>query len=606
MCGIVGFSGDSQASQIILDTLKRLEYRGYDSAGIATIDGERLSVSRAVGKLVNLDTQLASAPQKGTIGIGHTRWATHGGVTEDNAHPHISGDRVAIVHNGIIENYADIKQRLTDSGCQFASDTDSEVLAHLIAEAEDKGLTLAEILSSVLSQIRGAFAFAALLKSHPDTILVARNASPLAIGMSDNSICVASDAAAMAHLTRSVIYLKDGDYAILRPGDIQIFDATDALANREVITTTASPILVDKGGYRHFMEKEIHEQPDAIANTFSAMMSADGRLTAGLADDMLSTVTNIVILAAGTSSYAGLVGRYWIEELSGVPVSVETASEYRYRNPAIQSGGVALAISQSGESLDTLMALRHAREQGLSTIGVVNVNESSIAREVDYVLPTRAGPEIGVASTKAFTAQLVVLMSLAIVLGRARGRIDDAYAETLKQQMHLLPGAVGAALNVSAQVREVALELKKATSCLFLGRGRLFPLALEAALKLKELSYIHAEGFAAGEMKHGPIALIEDGLPVICLVDNDELAEKTISNLKEAQARGAEIILIANRSISEDIDFATHKIIIDDCPPLLAPVILAVPAQMLAYQTAFEKGTDVDQPRNLAKSVTVE
>ena len=606
MCGIVGYIGRQAASDVILDTLKRLEYRGYDSAGIVTIDNHQFSLRRAVGKLHNLSELLRENPQTGSIGIGHTRWATHGGVTENNAHPHLAHDTVAIVHNGIIENYRQLKSELQAQGCAFASDTDSEVLAHLFAQAHEQGLEAQDALKHVMSKISGAFALAAIFAHEPEMMLVARNASPLAIGLSDDVICVASDAAAMAHLTRRVIYLKDGDIAVLRPDEVSILDKDGQPANREVITTSASPIMVDKGGYRHFMEKEIHEQPDAIANTLSAMLNATGELTAGLDNPDFKIPNHITILAAGTSAYAGEVGRYWIEQLSGIPVAVENASEYRYRHPAQHPGGVAIAISQSGESLDTLMALRYAAEQGMQTIGIVNVDESSIAREVDIVLPTRAGPEIGVASTKAFTAQLVVLLSLAIALGRATDKLPETQITTLTEALHSLPGSVGAAVNQTEQVVRVAQMLKPARSCLFLGRGRLYPLALEAALKLKELSYIHAEGFAAGEMKHGPIALIEDGLPVICLVDNDPLSEKTLSNLKEAQARGANIILIATEQIAADIDFAHATITIADCLDILSPIVLAVPAQLLAYHTACEKGTDVDQPRNLAKSVTVE
>lgn len=606
MCGIVGYIGHDNAADALLASLQRLEYRGYDSSGIASLDGGQLCLTRSVGKLVNLANELLASPQGGSIGVGHTRWATHGGVTQANAHPHIAGDKVAVVHNGIIENYADIKKRLTGQGAQFMSETDSEVLAHLFLEAINKGLTAEQAMPCVLKQIKGAFAMAVLFKGEADKLMVARNASPLAIGLGEGIVCVASDAFAMAHLTRKVIYLKDGDYASLSLDDVKIFNSAGQLVNREMITVSAAPAMIDKGGYRHFMEKEIHEQPEAIAHTIAAMTDADGRLSASLSDDQLGQIKHLVILAAGTSLYAGQIGRYWIESLAGVPVSVETASEYRYRNPVHLPGGTVLAISQSGESLDTLMALRHAADLGLQTIGVVNVPQSTIAREVDLVLPTRAGVEIGVASTKAFTAQLTVLLSLAIALGRVNKRLDDAQVKTYQQQLLSLPGAVGKAITCFAQIIPIAQHLKKATSCLFLGRGCLFPLALEAALKLKELSYIHAEGFAAGEMKHGPIALIEDNVPVICLLDGHELTHKTVSNIKEAEARGAKIILIATKSAAELVDFDDYRIVIDDCEALLAPVLLAIPAQILAYQTAFEKGTDIDQPRNLAKSVTVE
>ncbi|MCH1465365.1 MAG: glutamine--fructose-6-phosphate transaminase (isomerizing) [Alphaproteobacteria bacterium] len=606
MCGIVGYIGEGQAADIILDALKRLEYRGYDSSGIATLEQNALHLTRAVGKLSHLEAALQSKPQAGQIGIGHTRWATHGGVTEANAHPHVAGNKVAIVHNGIIENYAELKTELQAKGHEFSSQTDSEVLAHLFLDALGQGQTGSAAMQAVLAKIKGAFALAVMLQEAPDQLFVARNASPLAIGIEDGLICVASDAMAMAHLTRNVIYLKDGDYAALGVDDVQIYDRDGQRANREVIRTTASPALIDKGGFRHFMEKEIHEQPEAIAHTISAMTAADGALRTGLSEADLSDIQHLVILAAGTSNYAGQIGRYWLEDIAGIPVSVETASEYRYRAPAHLAGGAVIAISQSGESLDTLMALRHAREKGMKVIAIVNVPESSIAREADVILPTRAGPEIGVASTKAFTAQLTVLFALAVDFGRAKARLSAEDVAELQQKLLAVPGAVGAAIASFEQVQPVAQHLKKTPSCLFLGRGRLYPLALEAALKLKELSYIHAEGFAAGEMKHGPIALIEDELPVICLLDEDTLSAKTISNLKEAEARGATIILIATQTIAKQVDFASFKVVIEDCDPLLAPIILAVPAQILAYQTAFEKGTDVDQPRNLAKSVTVE
>ena len=606
MCGIVGYIGEGQAADIILDALKRLEYRGYDSSGIATLEQNALHLTRAVGKLSHLEAALQSKPQAGQIGIGHTRWATHGGVTEANAHPHVAGNKVAIVHNGIIENYAELKTELQAKGHEFSSQTDSEVLAHLFLDALGQGQTGSAAMQAVLAKIKGAFALAVMLQEAPDQLFVARNASPLAIGIEDGLICVASDAMAMAHLTRNVIYLKDGDYAALGVDEVQIFDRDGQRANREVIRTTASPALIDKGGFRHFMEKEIHEQPEAIAHTISAMTAADGALRTGLSEADLSDIQHLVILAAGTSNYAGQIGRYWLEDIAGIPVSVETASEYRYRAPAHLAGGAVIAISQSGESLDTLMALRHAREKGMKVIAIVNVPESSIAREADVILPTRAGPEIGVASTKAFTAQLTVLFALAVDFGRAKARLSAEDVAELQQKLLAVPGAVGAAIASFEQVQPVAQHLKKTPSCLFLGRGRLYPLALEAALKLKELSYIHAEGFAAGEMKHGPIALIEDELPVICLLDEDTLSAKTISNLKEAEARGATIILIATQTIAKQVDFASFKVVIEDCDPLLAPIILAVPAQILAYQTAFEKGTDVDQPRNLAKSVTVE
>ena len=606
MCGIVGYIGQGDGPQILLDALRRLEYRGYDSSGIAALDNGRLSIRRKIGKLQVLADHLAEAPLTGTIGIGHTRWATHGGVTEANAHPHQVSDRVAIVHNGIIENHKELRARLSAAGHIFTSDTDSEVIAHLFVDAFDQGLALAEAMAKVLSEVEGAYALAVMSVDYPDQLIVARNASPLAIGLSDEAVFVASDAVAMAHLTQRVIYLKDGDYAVLGLDGHEVFDADGTPANREIVTVAANPVMVDKAGYRHFMEKEIHEQPEAIAHTLSAMTDEDGHLSAGLSKDMLGDMSSITLLAAGTSFYAGQIGRYWIEKLAGVPVACEVASEYRYRHPVALPGATAIAISQSGESLDTLMAMRHAAEQGMHTIGIVNVAHSTIAREADAIMPTRAGAEIGVASTKAFTAQLTVLLSLAIALAEAKGKLSKEEAAEKHQLMMQLPRAVGQVVGLFDAIRPIAHGLSHARSCLFLGRGTLFPLALEGALKLKELSYIHAEGFASGEMKHGPIALIEDGLPVVSLLCGDELSLKAASNLQEAAARGASIILIGTEAAVSEVDFADRQISIPDCDPLIAPIILAIPAQILAYLTAVEKGTDVDQPRNLAKSVTVE
>ena len=606
MCGIIGYIGTEPAADIVLDALRRLEYRGYDSSGIATIDNGDLYVSRAVGKLKMLSAQLAASPLSGAVGIGHTRWATHGGVTEMNAHPHSAGSNVAIVHNGIIENYADIKARLTAAGVTFLSDTDSEVLAHLFHEAFEAGKAPIDALNHVLSEIKGAFALAAIAKQYPDCLMVARNASPLAVGLSEGLGCIASDAVAMAHLTRRVIYLKDGDRAVIRKGEAEIYDVDQRPVNREIVIVSAAPMLVDKGGYRHFMEKEIHEQPDAISHTLSAMTSESGTITAGLDEGQLAAIQHIVILAAGTSFYAGQIGRYWIEQIAGIPVSVEVASEYRYRSPVTASYTTALLISQSGESLDTMKAMEFARDAGLTTMGVVNVPDSTIAREADIILPTRAGPEIGVASTKAFTAQLTVLLSLAVALGQHRGRLSAVEVDALHSQIMSLPGAVGQAISRFDEMRPVAHRLSRSHSALFLGRGTLYPMACEAALKLKELSYVHAEGFAAGEMKHGPIALIEEGVPVICFVGPHELSEKTISNLREAEARGADVIVVCTDSMKDAVDFAEFTVTVPDCTELMAPLVMAIPAQIMAYLTASEKGTDVDQPRNLAKSVTVE
>ena len=606
MCGIVGYVGNKICQEIILGSLERLEYRGYDSSGIATIYNDQIQLRRTVGKLSELKAKIIKEPVSGTIGIGHIRWATHGGVTEQNAHPHLVNSEVAIVHNGIIENYVELKKELTDKGFLFSSDTDSEVLAHLFANVIGQGLKPVEALKAVLSKIEGAYSFAVLSKSHPGTLMVARNASPLAIGISDDMVIVASDATAMAHLTRQVTYLKDNDYAVITSKRLDIYNGKNEPANREVVKVNVSPILLDKAGFKHYMEKEIHEQPDAISHTISAMTDVNGGISAGLDVQSLAKMKGIVLLAAGTSFYAAQIGRYWIERLAGVPVVCEIASEYHYRNPVASHQTTAIVISQSGESIDSLMAIRHAKNLGLETYGIVNVVDSTISREVDKILPTRAGPEIGVASTKAFTAQLVVLICLAISLGRQNGRLDVDKAVDIHQGLLKIPGAVGKSMTLFDSILPIANQLKNSRSCLFLGRDILFPLACEGALKLKELSYIHAEGFASGEMKHGPIALLEKGLPVVSFVSEDESARKSVSNLKEAEARGGFIIVIGTQNAVNLIDFATEKIIIPGCDPLLTPILSAVPAQILAYLTASEKGTDIDQPRNLAKSVTVE
>lgn len=606
MCGIVGAVGHEQCSEVLLDALKRLEYRGYDSSGIVTINEGAIALKRAVGKLVNLDKALRASPLMGDVGIGHTRWATHGGVSTENAHPHVAAGRVAIVHNGIIENHRTIRSRLEAVGYKFSSDTDSEVLAHLFVEALDAGLDPAAATRQVLAEIDGAYAFAMMSIDHPDMLIVARNASPLALGIGDTACYVGSDAIALSHLTRKVVYLKDHDYALVRADGVSVYQADGTPVNREAVIVSASPGLVDKGGYRHYMEKEIHEQPDAIAHSLAAMTDESGRLTAQMSDDELRAIDGIVMVAAGTSHYASQIARYWIESLAGVPVACEVASEYHYRQPATAPYDTAIAISQSGESLDTMMAMRHAAKSGLKTIGLVNVPDSTIAREADAVLPTRAGPEIGVASTKAFTAQLTVLLCFAVALARAKGQIDTARAEAIHSEIQGLPGLVGKALGLFDSIRPVAHQLSQAKSALYLGRGALYPLALEGALKLKELSYIHAEGFASGEMKHGPIALIEDGLPVVALLAADTVMTKASSNLREASARGGKIILLSEARAVDEVDYASAVVTVPDVDPLLAPILLAIPAQILAYLTAVEKGTDVDQPRNLAKSVTVE
>ncbi len=606
MCGIVGVVGLQDCADTLLDSLKRLEYRGYDSSGIVTQTADGFAMNRAVGKLSALSAMMRETPLAGQSGLGHTRWATHGGVSERNAHPHVAGDRIAIVHNGIIENHVALRDELRAAGHEFASETDSEVLAHLFLVAFDQGMSAQEAGATVLSQIEGTFALAAMHVDHPDMMIVARNASPLAVGLGNGASFVGSDAVALAHLTRNVIYLKDNDFAIITPDSVEVFDAQGVPVNREVVIVAASQGMVNKGGYRHFMEKEIHEQPDAIAHTLAAMTGPDGTLSTPLSREDLQGMDGIVMLAAGTSHYAAMVARYWIEALARVPVSCEIASEYRYRKPVTGAFTTAIAISQSGESLDTLMAMRHAGEAGLNTIGLVNVPESTIAREANLVMPTRAGPEIGVASTKAFTAQLTALVCFAAALAEAKGQINAQRRDEIHTHIQGLPSMIGKTLGLFDDIRPLAHSLSAARSALYLGRDVLFPVAMEGALKLKELSYIHAEGFASGEMKHGPIALIEEGLPVIALLAADEVMGKAASNLQEASARGARIILVTEERAAGTVDFADQVITVPNVDPLLAPLLLTVPVQILAYLTAFEKGTDVDQPRNLAKSVTVE
>ena len=606
MCGIVGAIGSADCSSIMLDSLKRLEYRGYDSSGIITSSEGSFDLRRSVGKIKNLENLLKKKPLGGSLGLGHTRWATHGGVSEQNAHPHIASNRVAIVHNGIIENYNMIRSRLLSKGYKLLSETDSEVLAHLFVEAFDLGLSPSEATRKVLSQIEGTYAFAAITIDYPDLIIAARNSSPLAIGIGDECSYIGSDAIALAHLTRKVIYLKDLDYTIIEVDRIRVFRPEGNEVKREPVIVSASLGLINKAGYRHFMEKEIYEQPDSIANTIGSILGDDGKISVSISSDSLRTINGIIIVAAGTSYFAALVARYWIEQIAKIPVSCELASEFHYRKPVTSGMNTALAISQSGESLDTLKAINFAGEQNLSTIALVNVVDSTIARETDFILNTKAGPEIGVASTKAFTAQLTLLLILAVAIAEAKSEIQKEEIKETLDQIKLLPGLIGKSLDTFDIVRPIATELKSAKSALFLGRGHLFPIALEGALKLKELSYIHAEGFAAGEMKHGPIALIEENLPVIGLISNDNLLGKTISNLKEASARGAKIILIADEKLVHLADFAAHVVPVPSANPLLAPIILSIPVQILAYLTALEKGTDIDQPRNLAKSVTVE
>ena len=612
MCGVVGVIGKDEASSLVIEGLKKLEYRGYDSAGIASFNQESIQVVKSEGKLENLINKLNNLSEDKlyfdtSIALGHTRWATHGNININNAHPLISENRVAVVHNGIIENYITIKKKLESEGFTFISDTDTEVIPHLFAKYLKMGNDFLQAGKLVLKEIKGAFAFVAICLDFPDQLFVSRNSSPLAIGLGEGANFVGSDAQSINHLTQKVIYLEDGDYAIIKVDGIEIFDKNSSSIDRKVINIQSELGLITKGGYKHFMEKEIYEQPAVIPQTISSFIN--GKSTINLDLDKLGfrEKKSLVICAAGTSYYAALVGKYWIEQFADVPVIVDLASEYRYRKPSIYGQNAMLVISQSGESLDTLMALRYAKELGLNTNGIINVEGSTIDREVDYSLHTKVGPEVGVASTKSFTSQLVVLFLIAIALGK---RFNNLKLENYVSYLNKLPRAIAKMLQLEAQIITIAQKIKNSNSVIFLGRGYLYPIALEGALKLKELSYIHAEGFAAGEMKHGPIALIEDELPVIMFLIADGLEDKSISNLQEAYSRGAKIILIADKICIDKAPFAHLKIEIpefsSEFKAVLSPMLMSIPAQLLAYHVAKERGTDVDQPRNLAKSVTVE
>ena len=607
MCGIVGIVGSTTVTERLVDGLRRLEYRGYDSSGVAVItpDGV-LERRRAPGKISGLDQAIANAPTDGAVGIGHTRWATHGAPTLENAHPHVSGP-VAIVHNGIIENYQELREELKAEGLVCSTPTDSEVIAHLIAAGLKRGLGMAEAFHAAVDRLRGAYALAALNIDQPDALYVARSGCPLVVGLGEDEGYVGSDSLALAGWTNKVIYLEEGDRAVVTAGDVRIVDAQQRPANREVHVSRAVAGFADKGEYRHFMEKEIHEQPDAIAHTLSRYVDVDaGRFTTGALLDW-QDVNRLLGTACGTAFYAAAIGKHWFEKYARLSVEIDVASEFRYRDPVIGPKDAALFISQSGETADTLAALRYCKAAGAKTLAVVNVAESSIAREADAIAQTQAGPEIGVASTKAFTAQLTAIASLAIGAGRARGVLTEADEARFVTALLEAPRLINAALGVEPQIEKIAQRLTQARDVLYLGRGVYHPLAMEGALKLKEISYIHAEGYAAGELKHGPIALIEEGTPVVVAAPHDALFEKTLSNMQEVAARGAEIILITDeKGAALAMDTAEHIVTMPDCPEFIRPIVAAAPIQLLAYHTASLKGTDVDQPRNLAKSVTVE
>ncbi len=607
MCGIVAIVGKTLVAQRLFDGLKRLEYRGYDSAGICTIDHGELARRRAEGKLENLARELASEPLGGTIGIAHTRWATHGAPTVDNAHPHVVGP-VAIVHNGIIENFKPLRDELIADGREFKSETDTEVVAHLVAREVEGGASPQDAVANTLPRLQGAFAIAFLFRDHPDLVIGARMGAPLTVGFGDGENYLGSDALAVAPWTQRIAYLDEGDWAIVRRDGIEIFDRENKPVEREIVESGASAAAVEKGNYRHYMQKEIFEQPIVVAQTLQSYVRPfEGEVALPTGDLDLSTVNRVTLVACGTSFYAGMVAKYWIERFARVPVDIDVASEFRYREPVLEPGGLALFISQSGETADTLAALRHARKEKQRIAVVVNVPTSSMAREADLLLPTHAGPEIGVASTKAFTCQLAVLAALSANLARAKGRLSREEEQEIVAHLQEAPAALNAALGHDDDIAAMAHLIAPARDVLYLGRGPDYPLALEGALKLKEISYIHAEGYAAGEMKHGPIALIDEDVPVIVLAPSGPLFEKTVSNMQEVRARGGKIVLISDaKGLEESGEGCIATIEMPEVHPLIAPLVYAVPVQLLAYHVAVLKGTDVDQPRNLAKSVTVE
>jgi len=608
MCGIVGIAGTRDVAPIILEALRRLEYRGYDSAGIATLDHGAIERRRSPGKLNKLGTVLEQRPLHGHTGIGHTRWATHGAPTEANAHPHATA-RVAIVHNGIIENFRELKAELTAKGHKFESETDSETAAHLVTQLLSEGLAPDEAAKRAVARLTGAYSIAMIFKDHEGLLVGARRGAPLAVGYADTEAYIGSDAFALAPFTNRVSYLEEGDVVVIRGPQVSIFDAQGRPANREIKTTSASAALVDKAGHAHFMAKEIHEQPEVIGHTLAHYLDPAGpvwrRQGVGLRG-VLVKASRLTISACGTAYYAGMVGKYWFEKLGRLGVEIDVASELRYRNPVYPDGGVALFVSQSGETADTLAALRDAKAKGQITIAVVNVAESSIAREADIVLPTYAGPEIGVASTKAFTCQLAALACFAIAAGVARGNLSAEDEKKLCASLLETPRHIAEFLRQEMAIKTVAEEVAKARDVLYMGRGASYPLALEGALKLKEISYIHAEGYAAGEMKHGPIALIDEAVPIIVLAPHDVHFEKTISNMQEVMARGGKVLLISDSDGIAKAGKVWAHIEVPKTNAFITPLLYAIPVQLLAYYAAIAKGTDVDQPRNLAKSVTVE
>ena len=608
MCGIIGVIGKNDVTQSIFDGLKRLEYRGYDSAGIATIADGQLMRRRAEGKLDALGEELSERPLQGSIGIGHTRWATHGPAIKANAHPH-RGERVAVVHNGIIENYKELKEQLIADGISFSSDTDTEVIAHLFSKNLNGGGDVRQAAANTFAALEGAYAIALIVDGNENEIIVARQGSPLAIGHGDGEMYLGSDAFALAPFTNHICYLADGDWAVMRRDGADIYAlGSGAQVERPIETVDASAAMVDKGNYRHFMAKEIHEQPDVLSRTFGQYIDPEASGVLLPKNDLdFSKINRVILVACGTAYFAAQVGRNWIERYARIPASIDIASEFRYRNAPMDEDCLAVFVSQSGETADTLAALHHCKAHGLQTIGVVNVPESSITREVDLTFPTYAGPEIGVASTKAFTAQLGALASLAIGLGRIKGTIDVAEEKRLTDLLLTTPRLANDVLNCEDEIEEIAKGFVDYNSALFIGRNTMWPLALEGALKLKEISYIHAEGFAAGELKHGSIALVDENVPIVSIAPDDELFEKTVSNMQEVLARGGKVIMLGSEEgIVKAGEGCMATIRLPVLDPFITPILYALPLQLLAYYAAVAKGTDVDQPRNLAKSVTVE
>ena len=607
MCGIIGIVGKQDVADRLVEGLRRMEYRGYDSAGVCMVRDGQLIRRRAEGKLNNLVTELAQNPAPGVVGIAHTRWATHGAPTTSNAHPHAT-EEVALVHNGIIENFKPLRDALIAKGRRFESETDTEVVAHLVSEQVEAGASPQEAVKAVLPQLRGAFALAIAFRQHPDMLIGARLGSPLVVGYGEGETYLGSDALALAPLTQKIAYLDEGDWVIITRYGAEIFDKDNQPVQRAITTSGVTAAAVEKGPYRHYMLKEIFEQPIVVAQTLQSYIRAvEEQVALPQMDFDLSEIKRITIVACGTSFYAGMVAKYWFEQFARVPVDIDVASEFRYRNPVLEPGGLALFISQSGETADTLAALRHARAEGQKIAVVVNVPTSSMAREADLLLPTHAGPEIGVASTKAFSCQLAVLAALAAHLAVVKGRMSREEERDVVHHLTQTPAALNAALAHDAEIANMAHHIAPARDVLYLGRGPDYPLALEGALKLKEISYIHAEGYASGEMKHGPIALIDEAVPVIVLAPSGPLFEKTVSNMQEVRARGGKIVLISDaEGLAEAGEGCLATIEMPKVHPLIAPLVYAVPVQLLAYHVAVAKGTDVDQPRNLAKSVTVE